>query len=147
MSQQIRERFPRVHTITGDCQQRLPFPDGFFDRILVVLVLEHLPDLPSTVREMRRLCDPQLGGFSFVLPCEGGLVYTLARRFSAQRIFEKRYNQPYRWFIQREHINAPDEIIAELERHFRITQRAFFPLPLPFIFCNFCLGLTLSPSA
>jgi SAM-dependent methyltransferase len=146
MSQQIRERFPRVHTITGDCQQRLPFPDGFFDRILAVHVLEHLPDLPSAVREMRRLCDPQRGGFSVVLPCEGGLVYTLARRISAQRIFEKRYNQPYRWLIEREHINQPHEIIGELERHFRITHRAFFPLLLPLIFCNLCIGLTLRPN-
>jgi SAM-dependent methyltransferase len=145
MRQQLGERFPRVHAIGGDCQQRLDFPDGYFDRILAVHVLEHLPDLPSSVREMHRLCDPVEGIFSVVLPCEGGLAYALARRISAQRVFEKRYQQSYRWFIEREHINRPDEIIEELRRHFDIIHRSFFPLPLPLVFCNLCIGLTLRP--
>jgi len=145
MSRQISERFPLVHAVTGDCQQRLTFPDGYFDRILAIHVLEHLPNLPATVREMHRLCDPNEGTFSVVLPCEGGLAYTLARRISAQRIFEKRYQQPYRWFIEREHINRPHEILEELQRYFEITHRAFFPLPLPLVFCNLCIGLTLRP--
>jgi ubiquinone/menaquinone biosynthesis C-methylase UbiE len=145
MSRQITERFPRVYAITGDCQQRLDFPDGYFDRILAIHVLEHLPDLPATVREMYRLCDAKQGIFSVVLPCEGGMAYTLARRISAQRIFEKRYQQSYRWFIEREHINRPDEILEELRQRFHITHRAFFPLPLPFVFCNLCIGLTLRP--
>ena len=145
MSRQISERFPLVHAISGDCQQRLNFTDGYFDRILAIHVLEHLPDLPATVREMHRLCDPNKGTFSVVLPCEGGMAYTLARRISAQRIFEKRYQQSYRWFIEREHINRPDEILDELEQFFHITHRAFFPLPLPLVFCNLCIGLTLRP--
>jgi Methyltransferase domain len=145
MIRQISERFPRVHAISGDCQQRLDFPDGHFDRILAIHVLEHLPDLPSTVREMRRLCNAKQGIFSVVLPCEGGLAYTLARRISAQRIFERRYQQPYGWFIEREHINRPHEILEELRPHFDIAHRAFFPLPLSFVFCNLCIGLSLRP--
>jgi ubiquinone/menaquinone biosynthesis C-methylase UbiE len=145
MSRQISERFPKVRAISGDCQQPLNFPDGYFDRILAIHVLEHLPDLPSTVREMHRLCDSEQGIFSVVLPCEGGMAYSLARRISAQRIFEKRYAQSYRWFIEREHINLPGEILEELERYFHITHRSFFPLPLPFVFCNLCIGLTLRP--
>jgi hypothetical protein len=145
MSRQISERFRRVQAISGDCQQPLNFPDGYFDRILAIHVLEHLPDLPSTVREMHRICNVEQGIFSVVLPCEGGMAYTLARRISAQRIFEKRYGQSYSWFIEREHINRPDEILEELQRHFHITHRSFFPLPLPFVFCNLCIGLTLRP--
>lgn len=145
MSRQLRERFPRVQAITGDCQQRLDFPDGYFDRILAVHVLEHLPNLPATVREMRRLCDPERGIFSVVIPCEGGWAYSLARRISAQRIFEKRYGQSYQWFISREHLNRPQEILGELTRHFSVVQRSFFPLLLPLLFCNLCIGLTLRP--
>ena len=145
MSAQLRACFPRVQAITGDCQQRLAFPDGFFDRLLAIHVLEHLPNLPAAIREMRRLCDETRGVFSVVLPCEGGLAYTLARRISAQRIFERRYKQSYRWFIEREHINRPAEIFAELETHFRIEHRAYFPLPLPFVICDLCIGLTLRP--
>lgn len=145
MCEQIRAQFPRVRAITGDCQQRLAFPDGAFDRILAIHVLEHLPNLPAAVREMRRLCDEERGVFSVVIPCEGGLAYSLARRLSAQRIFEARYGQPYRWFIEREHINRPPEILGELEKHFTVTHRSFFPLVLPWVFCNLVIGLTLRP--
>src|SRR5271165_3551738 len=35
MAADIKLRFPRVQTIVGNCQQRLDFEDGHFDRILV----------------------------------------------------------------------------------------------------------------
>ena len=145
MAAEIRRRFPRVQVRVGDCQERLEFPDGSFDRILAIHVLEHLPDLPGAVREMHRLCQPEHGIVSIVIPCEGSLAYTLARRISAQRIFEKRYGQSYDWFIKREHLNRPAEILAELEPFFTISSRSFFPLPIPMLFCNLCLGLTLVP--
>jgi len=145
MAERIRERFPRIQTCVGDCQAELQFPAGHFDRILAIHVLEHLPNLPAAVREMRRLCHPARGIFSVVIPCEGGLAYTLARRISAQRIFEKRYGQSYAWFIQREHINRPAEILRELSRFFDVVHRSFFPLGVPLVFCNLCIGLTLKP--
>ena len=145
MAEKIRARFPNVQSCVGDCQQRLNFPDGHFDRIVAVHVLEHLPDLPATVREMHRLCDPVRGVASVVIPCEGGFAYGLARRISAQRIFEKRYGQPYRWFIEREHINRPHEILRELEACFEVTHSRYFPLGLPSVELNLCLGLTLKP--
>lgn len=146
MAADIKIRFPRVQTIVGDCQQRLNFEDGYFDRILAVHVLEHLPNLPAAVEEMYRLSDKQRGVFSVVIPCEGSLAYSLARRLSAQRIFEKRYQQSYCWFIAREHINKPYEIIGELGRFFTIVRRSFFPVGVPLIFCNLCIGLTLRPT-
>lgn len=145
MAARLRERFPTIQARVGDCQGRLDFPDGSFDRVLAVHVLEHLPDLPAAVREMHRLCHPERGIFSVVIPCEGGLAYTLARRLSAQRIFEKRYRQPYDWFIRREHLNVPAEILRELEPFFEIVHRSFFPLRVPLVFCNLCIGLTLRP--
>lgn len=148
MSAAIRERFPQIQTVTGDCQAQLPHPDGYFDRILAIHVLEHLPDLPAAAREMYRLCDKQQGTFSIVIPCEGSLAYTLARRVSAQRIFEKRYRQPYKWFIEREHVNRPHEILEELAPYFTITHRRFFPFPfVPATWCNLVIGLTLKPRA
>jgi SAM-dependent methyltransferase len=145
MAAKIRERFPEIQVVVGDCQARLDFADNFFDRILAVHVLEHLPNLPAAISEMYRLCDKEKGTFSVVLPCEGGLVYSLARRISAQRIFEKRYKQSYRWFIEREHLNRPAEIIGELSKYFQIVHRGFFPLSLPIVSLNLCIGLTLRP--
>src|SRR5437867_6759916 len=146
MSRAIKVRFPKVQAVTGDCQQRLEqLPDGYFDRILAIHVLEHLPNLPAAIREAYRLCNKERGVFSVVIPCEGSPAYTLARRISAQRLFERRYKIPYHMFISREHINRPHEIMDELKPYFATAQRSFFPLLLPTTWCNLCLGLTLRP--
>jgi ubiquinone/menaquinone biosynthesis C-methylase UbiE len=147
MAQEIQKRFPDIQVVVGDCQDRLAFPDDYFDRVIAVHVLEHLPMLPQAIAEAYRVCDKQNGFMSVVIPCEGSLAYTLSRRISAQRYFEKRYRQSYRWFIEREHLNRPAEIITELRRFFTITHRGFFPIPIPTLFCNLCIGLTLRPKA
>ena len=146
MSVEICRRFPRVHTVTADCQERLSFGDGFFDRMLAIHVLEHLPNLPAAVAELHRVCD-KFGTLSVVIPCEGGLAYGFARRISAQRIFERRYGESYRWFIEREHVNRPAEILHVLGEYFTVTQRRFFPWRFPAVFCNLVIGLTLRPRA
>lgn len=145
MVDEIRKRFPAIKVALGDCQTRLDFADGHFDRILAIHVLEHLPNLPAAIAEMYRLCDKAIGVFSVVIPCEGGFTYTMARKISAQRIFEKRYKQSYRWLIEREHLNKPSEILAELRPYFDVIHRSFFPIPIPAIACNLCIGLTLRP--
>ncbi|WP_040615169.1 hypothetical protein [Rickettsiella grylli] len=48
------------------------------------------------------------------IPCEDGWAYTLARKISGQRIFEKKYKQSYRWFIEREQVNVPTELSKKL---------------------------------
>jgi SAM-dependent methyltransferase len=145
MAAEIRRRFPAVHAITGNCEERIDFPDASFDRILAIHVLEHLPNLPAAIGEVRRLLKTD-GEFIVVIPCEGGLAYSLARRISAQRIFEARYNTSYDWFIRTEHINVPSEILSELKPHFEIVDREFFPLRIPSITLNLVIGLTLRPA-
>lgn len=145
MLERLHERFPKVQAILGDCQERTSFVDEYFDRIIAVHVLEHLPNLPAAVREMYRVCSKPHGVLSVVIPCEGGTLYSLCRRISAQRIFEKRYKQSYRWFIEREHVNQPCEIMEELQKCFLISHEVFFPLLLPFVDMNLAIGLTLYP--
>jgi ubiquinone/menaquinone biosynthesis C-methylase UbiE len=143
----IHQNFPDVRAIVHDCQKPLTmFPDHYFDRVLAIHVLEHLPDLPAAIREVYRLINKEKGVFSVVIPCEGGFAYTLSRRISAQRIFELRYKQSYRWFIEREHINLPDEILEELSPYFQITNRTFFPFSfLPTKTLNLVIGFSLKP--
>ena len=120
MAAEIRRRFPRVQTVVGDCQQRLDFPDGHFDRVLAVHVLEHLPNLPATLREAHRLLHPTRGRFLIVIPTEGSPAYSLARRISAQRVWNRRFGGGYEEFYRREHINLPHEIFEELAPWFTI---------------------------
>jgi SAM-dependent methyltransferase len=146
MAARLSEAYPRVQTIVGDCQERLPFEDGSFDRYVAIHVLEHLPNLPACIAEAWRLLDKDRGQLLAVIPCEGGLAYSFARRVSAQRLFERTYRMPYERFISREHINRPYEILGELARYFTIDLRRYFPLTfIPSVQVNICIGLVLRP--
>lgn len=145
MVETLNSSFPNVKAIVGDCQERQPFTDGYFDRIVAVHILEHLPNLPAAVRELHRLCNPDQGVLQVVIPCEGGMAYGIARRISAKRIFEKRYKQSYDWFINREHINVPDEIFEELQPYFLASKRTYFPLVAPVMTCNLFIAFTARP--
>lgn len=142
MAREIQRKYPSVKTLVGDCQQRLDQPDGQYDRILAIHVLEHLPNLPAAVMEIDRLLAAD-GVVCVVIPCDPGLAYGLARKISAERIFRQRYKQSYDWFIRREHINSPQEIIGQLKRYFEVSDRQFFPLRVPLIDLNLCLGMVL----
>jgi SAM-dependent methyltransferase len=146
MAMEIRRRFQKVKAITGDCQARLDFADGTFDRYIAVHVLEHLPNLPECLREAYRLLDKERGQLLVVIPCEGSPAYSFARKISAERMYNRHFEGGYTWLISREHINRPHEILAELDRYFTIEKKVFFPLPfLPFVFNNLCIGISLRP--
>ncbi|HVW20915.1 MAG TPA: class I SAM-dependent methyltransferase [Opitutaceae bacterium] len=148
MASAIRQHFPRVNAIVGDCQARLDFPDGFFDRVIAVHVLEHLPNLPATIRETWRLLNKERGQFLVVIPTEGSPAYGLARKLSAERTYKKHFGGDYSWLYRREHINLPPELFEEIGACFEIEASCYFPLPfLPMVFCNLCIGLALRPKA
>jgi len=147
MAAEIRRRFPNVHTVVGDCQKPLDFPDGHFDRYLAIHVLEHLPNLPAAIREAWRLLNKQTGRMLVVIPTEGSLAYGLARKISAERVWNRHFKAPYAEFYEREHINLVPEILAELDPYFTVEAKSFFPLGVPLVFCNLVIGLALVPRA
>jgi SAM-dependent methyltransferase len=145
LCKELQALYPDVVVVSGDCQEGLPYEPNFFDRVLAVHVLEHLPDLPKALKEIRRIIKDD-GVFSVVIPCEGGLATKIARRISTKPHFEKKYpGQKYDWFIAMEHINVPKEIIDELSAFFVITHQKYYPLYVPSVELNLCIGLTLSP--
>ena len=149
LCQKIRENFPAVRSVPGDCQKRLPFEDGSFDRVLAIHVLEHLPNLPACLSELWRVLADD-GRLSVVIPTEGGWATIIARNISGRREFEKAFHQDYDWLIKSEHINMPGEILDELAPLFNIIHRRFYPLLVPSINLNLAIGLTLTkrlPSA
>lgn len=144
MVRRLRERFPGVNAIHGDCQETLPFGDDHFDRVVAIHVFEHLPNLPAALDELQRVIAPH-GTLAVVLPCDPGIAYGIARRISAQRVFQKRYHQSYDWFIRSEHINSPSEILELLRERFRVVHRRHFPLRVPIRTVNLCIGVTCEP--
>jgi SAM-dependent methyltransferase len=141
---ELARHLPTERIVRGDIQQRQPWPDEFFDRVVAIHVLEHLRRLPDAVREIRRLLAAD-GCFDLVLPCEGGPAYSLARKISAERLFRRRFGLDYTPIIRNEHVSTLTEIEAELEREFVVERSAFFPLKLPVRSLNLCLGLRLRP--
>jgi ubiquinone/menaquinone biosynthesis C-methylase UbiE len=141
MAEVLRQRYPEVEIAIGDAQESLPLDDDSIDRVIAIHVLEHLTNLPAALDEIQRVLRPG-GRLSVVIPCEGGLVYGLGRRFTSQRIFEKRYRTSYDWYIKTEHFNVPAEIIDELDKRFEAEDRRWWPLRVPSVHLNVCIGLT-----
>jgi len=140
MAQEIERRYPYVTTVVGDVTEGLAFDAGHFDRVIAIHVLEHLLDLPRALDELDRLLAPG-GVLSIVLPCEGGLAYSLGRRMTTQRIFEKRYGVSFDIFIRSEHVIVVAEIVRELDMRFILGQSAWFPFPVPLVDMNVCAGM------
>lgn len=142
----LQALYPSVTTIHGDCQAPLAFPTHSFDRVLAIHVLEHLDNLPAALSEVHRVLRPD-GTFSVVIPCEGGLLYSLGRRVTSARLFERRYRQSYDWVAAYDHVNTAREVLYELKRRFSIRQSRYFPCRLPAIDFELVIGLTCSPIA
>jgi SAM-dependent methyltransferase len=145
-SGRLAAQIPRregLSVVVADCEQRLPWEDDSFDRVLAIHVLEHLYNLPAALEEVARVLRPD-GIFCVVIPSEGGRLYSLGRRLTTKRMFEKRYNMPYEWMIAQEHCNTAREVLTELNRHFKVRTRRFFPLKVPAVDLNLVIGLELS---
>lgn len=140
----IPTKYPNTHLIERDIQQTYPFPDSYFERVIAIHVLEHLDNLPLTLKEVQRVLQPG-GSFSVVIPCEGGAMYQLGRLFTSKRLFEKRYKINYDWLINYDHINNAKEVINELKRFFIIERIGYFPFFIKWIELNLVIGLICKP--
>jgi ubiquinone/menaquinone biosynthesis C-methylase UbiE len=145
MITEFNKSYPLANGVLADCQKKLQFDSGYFDRVVAIHVLEHLDCLPDAIKETHRLINKNTGVLQIVIPCEGGLAYTIGRKLTSQRIFESRYGVSYKWFIEREHINNPREILFELNKYFVLKDSRYFPMGLKMEFCNLCIGAILVP--
>lgn len=140
---QILDRNAVAKVVLGNCQERIPFPDQYFDRVLAIHVLEHLENLPAALDEIVRVMKP-MAIFSAVIPCERGAGYALGRAFTTKRVFEKRYKTDYKWMIRYDHVNTAREVLSELTTRFRVERRRFFPLRVHSIDLNLVIGLEVT---
>ena len=140
--EQLRNKMPKNRVFCGDIQKRQAWSDGFFDRVIAIHVLEHLPDLPKALEEICRLLKDG-GVFDVVIPCEGSLLYSLARKVSAERVFVKNFKMDYLPIILNEHVNTYSEIHRLLVQGFSVQKSEFFPFRVPIADMNLVVGLRL----
>jgi len=143
---ELENQFPKERIHCGDIQERQPWPNAFFDRVIAIHVLEHLRNLPLALEEILRVLKPE-GVLDVVLPCEGGLAYSLARKLSAERLFRKRFGEDYTPIVRNEHVSTYREIAFELMRRFRVVHSRYFPWHVPLPSINLCVALRLVSNA
>ncbi len=141
---QLATKYPDTHIIERDVQQTYSFPDSYFERVIAIHILEHLDNLPLTLKEVQQVLQPN-GCFTVVIPCEGGAMYQLGRLFTSKRLFQKRYKINYDWLIKYDYINNAKEIINELKRYFIIEKISYFPFFIRLIDLNLVIGLICKP--
>jgi SAM-dependent methyltransferase len=132
----------RVRMVAADAEKGVPFRSGTFDRVLAIHVLEHLANLPAALDEIIRVMKPN-ATFTVVIPCEGGLGYSVGRNVSVRPLFEKKFGKNYDWMIAYDHINTARDVLGELRTRFNAVRTAYFPLKVPAIDANLCIGLDL----
>ena len=132
----------RIRMVAADAEKGIPFKSGSFDRVLAIHILEHLANLPSALDEVMRVMKPD-GIFTVVIPCEGGIAYSIGRNVSVRQIFERKFGKNYDWMIAYDHINTAREVLTELRERFRALRTSYFPLKLPMVDANVCIGLDL----
>lgn len=136
----VSQKYPNHKVIFGDIQKQLTLENNSFDRIIAIHVLEHLPDLPKALIEVKRLLKPN-GYFDIVIPCEGGIAYEYARKLSSERIFKKHFQMDYKPIIKAEHLNTYKEIFFELNKFgFRPQKEKYFPFFIKVATLNLCYG-------
>ena len=77
-----------------------------------------------------------------IIPCEGGMLYSIGRKFSSEKMFKERYHQSYDWLIKYDHVNTAREVLAELKNLFNIDSSQYFPLLIPSVDMELVIGLT-----
>jgi SAM-dependent methyltransferase len=140
---ELAKALPECNVIVGDIQSDLPaLQSNTYDRIVAFHVLEHLPDLPAALRQIKRaLRDDAV--FDVMLPCEGGVMYSLGRSVTTARYFKKKFNRNFAKFIAQEHVSTVAEILKLLNTEFVSEMTTFYPTRIPSADVNLAVGLRL----
>ena len=142
--QEIRKIYPAEKVFRGDIEQKQPWPDATFDRLSAIHILEHLRNLPAALIEMKRLLKPN-GVLDVVLPCEGTLAYSLARKISAERLFRAQFKMDYIPIVRNEHVSQYHELRMWILKYFTVEKSVMFPFRIPVAAINLVEGLRLRP--
>ena len=125
------KEFEKLEILTADAQNS-GLPDNFADRVVVTCLIAHLEKPEAALRDWNRISKNQ-GRISIYMPCEGGFLLRLFRKFIAKPMAEKQGFHGYNLFILREHINSYhliNGLISELFYSRQIIERR---RPFPFL--------------
>jgi len=140
---ELAKALPNCNVIVADIQSDLPaLETGVYDRVVAFHVLEHLPDLPAALAQIKRAMRDD-AVFDVMLPCEGGVMYSLGRTVTTARYFKKKFNRSFDKFIAQEHVSTVAEILSLLDIEFVSEMTTFYPTRIPSPDVNLAVGLRL----
>ena len=142
LNKDVVDDYHMVNIIKHDVQERLPFEDKFFDKVVSVNSLEHIARLDDLFNEVKRVLKND-GRFCSVFPCEGGSLFKLGQRFTVAGKFKKMTGLDYFDYIKSEHVNDCRSIINKLKEHFKVKHIIYFPMMVPSVDVNVSVGVTV----
>ncbi len=105
----------KVSYLIQNAERNLPFPEGYFDKLLTTYVLHHLANLPNSLSYWRSLVKPG-GVLNYFVPLDNTPVYKLGRELtsvrSAKRIGVSRDN--FHRILKLVHRNTVSEIMKNI---------------------------------
>lgn len=99
-----------------------------YDRIISVMVLEHILDLPKLLNSAKKILKKK-GIFQVSIPCQGELAFYLGWRFTTGLSFFLKYGLDWGKIMEYEHVNTLDEIFKEMKKNFKHVVIKRSPLP------------------
>ncbi|WP_162653328.1 class I SAM-dependent methyltransferase [Lentilitoribacter sp. Alg239-R112] len=114
----------------------LPIADGIVDTFVTLHTLEHIYHLAEAFEEITRILKPE-GTHYFVIPCEGGLPFSIGRALVTGPSLKRKYSLDIDLVMSREHINDAPRVLKFLKMYFRELKYTHWPLRfLPFLNTN-----------
>lgn len=115
--------------------KKIPYPDNFFDRIIISFCLEHILEPEKFTNEMMRVLKKDRI-ISISLPCDPGILHRIGR-FVFKIIMKKRsedYDHDYHAAC--EHVNSIFNLNVILKKKFNVVKEVYFPFNIKLIDLN-----------
>ncbi len=129
------ENDPRIRKIEANAE-KIPFPNGRFDRIVVTCLLHHVDSAENVLSEIERVLKPD-GSATIFLPCDPGFLVRIARRLTTQRRAKRLGFNNYGLYIAREHKGHISSVLRIARNVLRSRDIKIKWSPFPFPTWNF----------
>ncbi len=112
--------------------ENIPFPEAYFDRIVVTCLLHHVDQPEIALKEIDRVLKED-GSATIFLPCDPGLLLRLIRSMTSAKRAKKLGFQGYDLLNARDHRNHIGSLLKMIEFAFskRKIQVRYAPFHIP----------------
>ena len=118
---------------------KLPFPDNYFDRIIISHCLEHIVYPENVLSEIYSKLKKG-GSATISLPTDPGIMWRIGKYISANFLIGKNYNftkEDYYYFTAKDHVNSIFSLVPIIKKNFnKINFERFEPFKLPVLDFN-----------